>query len=64
VRARLKVRVGLPPLARPAPGQGSHQVRWLAQSNALLDIPAETSKVDAGEQVLAILVDEPPRPPR
>jgi molybdopterin molybdotransferase len=64
VRARLEVRGGLPPLARPAPGQGSHQVRWLAQSNALLDIPAETSNVDAGEQVLAILVDEPPRPPR
>jgi molybdopterin molybdotransferase len=64
VRARLEVRGGLPPLARPAPGQASHQVRWLARSNALLDISAETSNVEAGEQVLAILVDEPPRPPR
>jgi molybdopterin molybdotransferase len=61
-RARLERRDGAPPLAYPAPGQGSHQVRWLAQSNALLDIAPETSKVDAGELLLAILVDEPPRP--
>lgn len=63
-RARLESRPAAPPLAHPAPGQSSHQVRWLAQSNALLDIPAETVRVEAGEQVHAILVDEAPTPPR
>jgi molybdopterin molybdotransferase len=62
-RARLETRAGAVPLAHPAKGQGSYQVRWLAQSNALLDIAAETSEVEAGDQVRAILVDEPPRPP-
>jgi molybdenum cofactor synthesis domain-containing protein len=62
-RARLERRDGALPLAHPAAGQSSHQLHWLAQSNALLDIAAETSTVAAGERVVAILVDQPPSLP-
>ncbi|HXA41894.1 MAG TPA: gephyrin-like molybdotransferase Glp [Candidatus Solibacter sp.] len=62
-RARLETRAGKAPLAFPASGQGSHQVRWLAQSNALLDIAEESETVAAGAPVTAILVDHPLAPP-
>jgi molybdopterin molybdotransferase len=62
-RARLEARPKAPPLAHPAPGQGSHQVRWLAQSNALLDIPEDVGGLPAGATVVALLVDQPPGPP-
>ena len=62
-RARLEERAGGPPLAHPAPGQGSHQVRWLAQSNALLDIAEDVADLSSGAQVTAILVDRPVGPP-
>ena len=62
-RARLETRAGKAPLAFPASGQGSHQVRWLAQSNALLDIPEESETVPAGAPVTAVLVDHPLAPP-
>jgi molybdopterin molybdotransferase len=61
-RARLEARPDRPPLAHPAPGQGSHQVRWLAQSNALLDIPEDAGILPAGARVVALLVDQPPGP--
>jgi molybdopterin molybdotransferase len=62
-RARLEARPGAVPLAHPAPGQASYQVRWLAQSNALLDIAEETADLEAGQAVTAILVDQAPGPP-
>jgi molybdopterin molybdotransferase len=62
-RARLEARDGLPPLAHPAKGQGSHQVSWLARSNALLDIPESVATLPAGAPVEALLVDQPPGPP-
>jgi molybdopterin molybdotransferase len=64
VRAHLAP-VGAPhrlPLAHPAPGQGSHQLRWLARSNALLDVPEEVTDLAPGAEVEAILVDQPPIP--
>jgi molybdopterin molybdotransferase len=61
-RARLEARPDRPLLAHPAPGQGSHQVRWLAQSNALLDIPEDAGILPAGARVVALLVDQPPGP--
>ena len=62
-RARLEARPDGSPLAHPAPGQGSHQVRWLARSNALLDIPEGVGVLPAGASVVALLVDQPPGPP-
>ena len=62
-RARLETRRGQLPLAFPAAGQGSHQVGWLARSNALLDIPEESETVPAGASVTAVLVDRPLGPP-
>jgi molybdopterin molybdotransferase len=62
-RAHLEARPEAPPLAHPAPGQGSHQVRWLAQSNALLDIPEDVGELLAGATVVALLIDQPPGPP-
>jgi molybdopterin molybdotransferase len=61
-RAQLEARPGRPPLAHPAQGQGSHQVSWLARSNALLDIPEEIADLAAGAEVVALLVDQPPGP--
>jgi molybdopterin molybdotransferase len=62
-RARLEARSGRPPLAHPAPGQGSHQISWLARSNALLDIPDTVGRLSAGADAVALLVDQPPGPP-
>jgi len=68
-RARLERREGAVPVATPVPGQGSHQLRWLAAANCLLDIPEDAGGIpeDAGElapgaAVTAILVDQPPGP--
>jgi molybdopterin molybdotransferase len=62
-RARLEARSDAVPLAHPAPGQGSHQLRWLAQSNALLDIPEDTADLETGAAVVALLMDQPPGEP-
>jgi molybdopterin molybdotransferase len=62
-RARLEARRGAVPLAHPAPGQASYQVRWLAQSNALLDIPEDTGDLEAGAAVVALLMEQAPGPP-
>lgn len=62
-RARLQARAGAVPLAHPAAGQASYQVRWLAQSNALLDIPEETGELEPGQVVVALLMDQSPGPP-
>ena len=62
--ARAIVRAGANGLeATPLPGQGSHQVRSLADANALLDIPEEVADLTAGTKVTALLVDQPPSPP-
>jgi molybdopterin molybdotransferase len=62
-RASLETRAGRTPLAHPVPGQGSHQLRWLAGADALLDLPDDAGVVAAGRTVEAILVNQPPAPP-
>jgi molybdopterin molybdotransferase len=62
VRARLSARAGAAPLALPATGQGSHQLRSLAASNCLLDIPEDAGELAPGALVTALLVDQPPAP--
>ena len=47
----------------PLPGQGSHQMRWMAAANALIDVAAEATDISAGQAVEAILLDHPPGPP-
>lgn len=43
--------------ARPVTGQGSHFVADLSRANALLVIPAETTRLDAGDRVGVLLLD-------
>jgi molybdopterin molybdotransferase len=62
-RARLEARADAVPLAHPAAGQASYQLRWLAQSNALLDIPEDTGDLEVGHTVVALLMDQAPGPP-
>jgi molybdopterin molybdotransferase len=49
-------------LATPLEGQGSHQLRWMAAANVLLDIPAEVIRLEVGQQVEAIRLDHRPGP--
>ncbi|HEV1997108.1 MAG TPA: gephyrin-like molybdotransferase Glp [Candidatus Dormibacteraeota bacterium] len=46
----------------PLPGQGSHQMRWMAAANALIDVAADVADVHAGQEVDAILIDRPVGP--
>jgi molybdopterin molybdotransferase len=61
VRARVEVEPG-GLVARVLAGQGSHQLRPMAEANALLDIPAEVTRLDAGDEVVAIMLDRGPAP--
>ena len=47
----------------PVTGQGSHQMRWMAASNALVDVPADTTDLQAGAVVDTILIERAPGPP-
>ena len=47
----------------PLPGQGSHQMRWMAAANALIDVAEDVSDIGAGQEVEAIMLDHPPGPP-
>ena len=47
----------------PLPGQGSHQMRWMAAANALIDVAEDVSDIAAGQEVEAIILDHPPGPP-
>ena len=44
-------------LAEPVTGQGSHFVADLSRANALVVVPAETTRVEAGEPVDVILLE-------
>ena len=49
-------------VATPMVGQGSHQMRAMALSNALLDIPEAVEAIPAGGRVEAILLEHAPVP--
>jgi molybdopterin molybdotransferase len=44
-------------VARSAGGQGSHQMAALAACNALLVVPEDVTRIDAGGRVLALLLE-------
>lgn len=48
--------------AEPVVGQASYQLAAMASANALLDVPAEAGSLEAGAQVTAIMLDQPPGP--
>jgi molybdopterin molybdotransferase len=48
--------------AEPVVGQASYQLAAMASANALLDVPAEASSLEAGAAVSAIMLDQPPGP--
>ena len=43
---------------RPAGGSGSHLMGGLAQANCLISVPEEQTRVEAGELVSVILLDD------
>jgi len=51
VRAALEVRADGSRAARPVGGQGSHVMGGLAQSDALIVVPPQTTRVEAGDTV-------------
>ncbi len=57
VRARYERSKG-GPVVRPVGGHGSHLLGSLAEANALVVVPEETTGLTAGEQVQVLLMDE------